>query len=244
MAKHYKENNNKIFVLSMLRIMFFILLVISLAYIIKWNSDNKQNEIIEEEVSEAVRIENDAGYKIDFEKLKDINKNTVAWLKVNGTEIEYAVVQSSNNNYYLNHNFENKYNKAGWVFADYKNKFDETDKNIVIYGHNRKDGSMFGTLKNVLQEEWYNNEENNILTLITEKGEHKYRVFSIYEIKNEDYYIDTEFTDDEFENFIETLKKRSIKDFNAEISSEDSILTLSTCGDNNTYRVVIHAKKI
>ena len=69
----------------------------------------------------------------------------------------------------MNHNFEKKYNIAGWIFADYKNNFDKTDKNIVIYGHNRKDGSMFGTLKNILKEEWYSNEENFVIDFITEQ---------------------------------------------------------------------------
>ena len=127
---------------------------------------------------------------------------------------------------------------------DYKNKLDGTDKNIVIYGHNIKDGSMFGTLKNILDEEWYNNEENYIIDLTTEKEELKYQVFSIYKIKNEDYYIDTEFKNDEYKKFVKKLKDRSIKDFGIEVTENDSILTLSTCADNNKYRVVLHAKRI
>jgi len=69
-------------------------------------------------------------------------------------------------------------------------------------------------------------------------------VFSVYKIENEDYYIDTEFKKNEFEEFIDTLKNRSIKDFNVDVSVEDSILTLSTCADNNKYRIVLHAKRI
>lgn len=181
-------------------------------------------------------------YTVDFEKLKDMNEETVGWIKVKGTNIEYAVVKSSDNSYYLNHNFEKKYNSGGWIFADYKNKFDGTDKNIVIYGHNMKDNSMFGTLKNVLKENWYNNEENHVINFITEKEEQEYQVFSVYKTENEDYYIDTEFENNEFKEFINTLKARSIKDFNVEVTQEDSILTLSTCADNNKYRVVLHAK--
>ena len=103
---------------------------------------------------------------------------------------------------------------------------------------------MFGRLKNVLEEEWYNNEENHVINFVTEKEEQKYQVFSIYEIKNEDYYIDTEFKNNEFEKFIDTLKNRSIKDFNVQVSETDRILTLSTCANNNKYRVVLHAKRI
>ena len=86
-----------------------------------------------------------------------------------------------------------------------------------------KDNSMFGSLKNILNEEWYNNDENYIIDFITGNEEQKYKVFSVYKIEKEDYYIDT-------------LKDRNIKDFNVEVSAEDSILTLSTCAENNKYR--------
>ena len=134
---------------------------------------------------------------------------------------------------------------AGWIFADYRNKFDGTDKNIVIYGHNMRDGSMFGSMKNILKSDWYNNDENTNIILNTEKESCVYKVFSIYKIENEDYYIRTEFNNDnEFEEFIKTIKKRSIKEFDIDISKNDNILTLSTCANNNKYRVVLHAKKI
>lgn len=248
MGKHYKPKNKKIVVLSIIRIIFFIALVVSIIYIIKWYIDSKQNKMLEEKVSEVIVIETeeslDEEYKIDFEKLKEINNQIVAYLQVNSTKIEYAVVQAKDNNYYLKRNLEKKYNVGGWIFADYKNKLDGTDKNIVVYGHNMKDNSMFGSLKNILNEEWYNNEENYVIDFITENEEQKYQVFSIYKIENEDYYIDTEFKKNEFKKFVKTLKDRSIKDFGIEVTEEDSILTLSTCANNNEYRVVLHAKRI
>ena len=82
-------------------------------------------------------------YKLDsYEEDKIKNPDIKAYIKVNNTNIDYVVVQSSNNNYYLNHNFNKEYNTAGWIFFDYKNKLDGTDKNIIIYGHNTKDNSM------------------------------------------------------------------------------------------------------
>lgn len=250
MRKHYKKKNNKQFMLSFILIFFIITFLLSSFFIIKWYIDCKENKKIEDQISEVVIIENNQKneegkkYKIDFDKLKHINEETVAWLKVNNTNIEYAVVKSENNSFYLNHNFEKKYNNGGWIFVDYHNNLDGTDKNIVIYGHNMKDNSMFGTLKNILKEEWYSNEENYIIDFITEEASYQYQVFSIYKIEKEDYYIDTEFKKNEFEEFIYTLKDRSIEDFNIDVSAEDSILTLSTCADNNKYRLVLHAKKI
>lgn len=248
MGKHTKKKTNKKqIILNILIMIFIIALIVSIVYICKWLLDNKANQKIADKVSEAI-IDNSENeeieYKVDFEKLKEINNQIVAYLKVNGTKIEYAVVQAKDNNYYLRRNLDKKYNVGGSIFMDYKNKLDGTDKNIVIYGHNIKDGSMFGTLKNILDKEWYNNEENYIIDLTTEKEKLKYQVFSVYKIENEDYYIDTKFKKNEFKKFVNKLKDRSIKDFEIEVTENDSILTLSTCADNNKYRVVLHAKKI
>lgn len=248
MGKYYKKRDKKSILITLLSLIFILGIIISIIHIAKWYLDNKENKQIENKLANTVTIieqENeDKEYNINFEELKAVNNETIGWLKVNGTDIEYAVVKTKNNSYYLNHNFEKKYNIAGWIFADYKNNFDKTDKNIVIYGHNRKDGSMFGTLKNILKEEWYSNEENFVIDFITEQEQAKYQVFSVYKIKNEDYYINTEFKENEFSSFIKTLEIRSIKDFEIEVTENDSILTLSTCADNNKYRIVLHAKKI
>jgi len=243
MVKHFKKKSNKNLILNLLLILFVVLLIISSIEIIKWYKENKRNQKIQEKISEAVII-NEEETLIDFNKLKEINKDTVGWLKVNGTDIEYVVVKANDNSYYLDHNVENEYNKAGWIFADYKNKLDGTDKNIVIYGHNRRDGSMFASLKNILKEEWYSNPENRKIIFITENEASIYEVFSIYQIEAEDYYITTDFKNEEFLEYIQTVKNRSIKDFNIEVNEEDNILTLSTCGNDNDYRVVLHAKKI
>lgn len=243
MGKYEKKKSKKNVMANILLIIFVALLIISSIEIIKWYKENKNNQKIKEKISEAIII-NEEETLIDFGKLKEINKDTVGWIKVNGTDIEYAIVKTDNNSYYLNNNFENEYNKAGWIFADYKNKLDGTDKNIVIYGHNRKDGSMFSSLKNILKEEWYSNKENRKITFITENEESIYEVFSIYQIKAEDYYITTDFKNGEFLKYIETVINRSIKDFNIEVSKEDNILTLSTCGNDNDYRVVLHARKV
>ena len=249
MRKHTKRKNKRVIGLSVLRIVFFIALIASIIYVAKWYIDSEENKKIEQKVSEAIIIEDTENnttneYKIDFEKLKSLNNQVVAWLRVKGTQVEYPVVQTTNNSYYMNRNLEKKYNVAGWIFTDYKNKLDGTDKNIVIYGHNMKDSSMFGSLKNILKEEWYNNNENYIIDFITEEENYKYQVFSVYKIEKEDYYINTEFNKNEFAEFIDTLRNRSIKNFNVDVSIEDSVLTLSTCAENNKYRVVLHAKKI
>jgi len=251
MGKHHKEKVKKTskqkkfdFIYIIILLIFLTLFIISAVNIVKWYLNNRENKKIQEEISQAITVNEEEQYTVDFAALKEKNADTVGWLKVNGTEVEHAVVQTTDNDYYIRHNFEKNYNKAGWIFADYKNKLDGTDKNIVIYGHNIRDNSMFGTLKNILKEEWYNNEENYNVIFITEQENAIYEVFSVYQIESEDYYIQTEFANEvKFEEFIETIKLRSVKTFNVELTGESQILTLSTCADNNKYRIVLHAKK-
>lgn len=244
------KNKKKLFnvVMRIIELIFLILLVYSSINIFKWYNNNKENKQIINEIAESVTINEDTNeekkYKINFEELKQKNSDTVAWLKVENTNIEFPLVQANNNSYYLTHNFDKKYNVAGWIFVDYKNKLDGTDRNIVVYGHNMKDNSMFGSLKDVITEEWYNNEENKYITFVTENDYQTYQVFSVYQIKTEDYYIKTEFKNNEFTEFIDTITKRSKKDFGINVSKEDTILTLSTCANNNKYRVVLHSVRV
>ena len=249
MSRKEKQKSKKtLFIIRIMQLIFFILLIYSSLRIIVWAKNNKENKEIISNIEKSVEIDStndeEHKYKVNFEKLKQENSDTVAWLKVENTNIEIPVVQAKDNSYYLTHNFNKKYNVAGWVFADYKNKFDETDKNIVVYGHNMRDDSMFGSLKNVINEEWYDNKDNQYITFITENEYQTYQIFSIYQTEKEDYYIQTEFSDDEFSKFINTIKQRSKKDFNVNVSNEDTILTLSTCANNNKYRVVLHSVRV
>ena len=108
-----------------------------------------------------------------------------------------------------------------------------------------KNGSMFGTLKNVLTEKWQKNEEDKTIILVTEKGLNKYEVFSVYSINPEDYYIKTDFnSNNEYSSFLKTIKDRSTYNFTTNVSTNDKIITLSSCTNNGLKRVVLHAKLI
>lgn len=231
-------------------------IIVSGIHIYKWYMDNKSNDDIKNDLKDSVNVytesvKTDNGeekrevYEIDFKKLKKKNSDTVAWIKVNGTKIDYPVVKTTNNKYYLTYNFNKKYNVAGWIFMDYNNKLNGKDKNIIIYGHNMLDDSMFGTLLDTLKKKWCDNKDNRIITLTTEKKTMYFKVFSVYKVENEDYYIQTQFNNNkEFEKFVNVLKKRSIYNFKEKVSGKDTILTLSTCANNLKDRVVLHAKKI
>lgn len=232
-------------ILYVLLVFFLVVFIISGLKIINYIKDGNKNREIIEEISKDIAINNENdGYNIDFESLKAKNSDTVGFLKVNGTNVEQVVVKAQDNSFYLNHNFEKQINIAGWVFADYRNKFDDLDKNIIIYGHNMRNGTMFGSLQNILKKEWQENEQNRIIKFITENEEYNYEVFSVYQVEAEDYYIKDTFQQNEFASFVNELKSRSIYDFNVDVDEEDSIITLSTCGNNNRYRVVLHAKKM
>ena len=245
-----KKRKIKSSVIVTIFILFFILFIYSAYKVIIWKLNVQKNKNINEIIKENIQINNEETndeykYKVDFEALKKQNQDTVAYLKVNGTNIDYVVVKGNDNSYYLKHNFNKEYNIAGWIFADYKNKFDGTDKNIVVFGHNTKDGSMFGTLKNVLSEDWQNNKDNLQITFVTERKEYLYQVFSTYSIKPEEYYIKTDFeSNDEYIEFLNELKERSNHDYKVDISPNDTILTLSSCVGDGSKRVVLHAKKI
>ena len=241
-------------IITIIQIVLTTLIILSTIEIVKWFNYNKNSKKISNEISSLISVNPEIGnstniskaekYNVDFTNLKVKNSDTIAWIKVDGTSIEYPIVKTTNNNYYLSHSFDQTYNSAGWVFADYRNKLDGTDKNIIIYGHNRKDGSMFGTQKNTLQPDWYNNQENLQIAFITENEKCLYQVFSVYEILAEEYYVQTSFNAGKFQEFVNTLKSRSIKDFGINVTEEEQILTLSTCSNNSKYRVVLHALKM
>ena len=236
-----KRRLKKSRIIELLLIIIFIISIINISI---WFIDNKKNEKIVKDIKKAVKIDlKKEEYDIDFKSLKNKNSDTVAYFIMKNPSIEYPIVKHSDNDYYLTHNFNKEYNKAGWLFASTINKVDDTDKNLIIYGHNMKNGSMFGSLKNVLTNEWYNSNERDIV-LITDKHVYKYKVFSVYRIKVETYYITTNFeSDNDYNKFLQTIKRRSIFDFNEDLYSSDKILTLSTCSGDN-YRVVVHAKLI
>ena len=253
-------------------IIFIISLLISILCIMKiffWNQENKNvdkitedinnEKIVEEVQSETAENINppedkDDDYwnyikmdmmSVDFNELKKKNSDTVGFIKVNGTNVNYPIVQTADNSYYLKHAFDKSSNSAGWVFADYRNNMVNFDRNTVIYGHSRSNQTVFGSLKKVLNKSWYGNKDNHIIKLSTPTENTLWQIVSIYTIKPESYYITTKFSDSQFKEFVKTIKDRSEIEFSGSLSENDKVLTLSTCEDvAGTTRLVIHAKLI
>lgn len=239
--------------------------------IINWDQDNKKTSKQIEEIDQTVKVEevpasnedtlvnepkkddknNDYWnyiklplINVNFNDLMNKNPDTVGFLKVNGTNINYPVVQTNDNKFYLNHSFDKSYNEAGWVFMDYRNDVNQLSDNTIIYAHGRWDTTMFGSLKNVFKNNWYQNTDNYVVHLSTPAYNSLWQVFSVYTIPTETYYITSNFgTDESYQKFLTTIQSRSVYKFNASVNTNDKILTLSTCL-NNKEKVVLHAKLI
>ena len=244
MKKKQLKKKYQIILIIAFASLFLSLLIFSLIKIFNWNNDNNKTKKIKKDIIEDAVIVKKDETEIDFKKLKETNSDTVAYIIIPNTKISYPIVKGDDNDYYLNHSFDKKYNEAGWIFANYENRFDGTDKNISIFGHNRLNGSMFGTLKKTLSRSWQQDRNNYEILFMTEGGKYKYLVFSTYKIKAEDYYIKSSFDSNEFGDFVNTLKSRSNYNYNVEVENDDKIITLSTCDINNDYRIVLHAKLI
>lgn len=187
----------------------------------------------------------DIQYEKVFSTLQEINKDTVGWLTVNNTRIDYPVVQAKDNDYYLRRDYYQNKNRHGWIFMDYRNNPDELNENTIIYGHNLANQTMFGTLRYALNSYWYKKSANQIITFNTPNENMKFQIFSIYTIPTTNDYLDITFpTTDAYQAYIDLVKGRSIYDFNIEVTTGDKILTLSTCANGNDKRLVIHAKLI
>lgn len=252
-------------------IIFLLIIAFSLFKIFFWAKDNKDTKSVIDDISSNTKVEetkddentelinepenkdetNDYWYyikqpliNVDINALKEKNKDTVGWINVNNTNINYPYVQVKDNKYYLNHSYDKSYNEAGWVFLDYRNNSTLSDKNNILYAHSRLDKTMFGSLSKTLKSNWYNNKDNHIIRLSTEIENTMWQIFSVYKIPEETYYITTNFSNDsEYEKFLKIIKERSIHNFNTDININDKVLTLSTCY-SDTERTVVHAKLI
>lgn len=183
-----------------------------------------------------------ANIPTSFDKLLELNSDVVGWLHVNNTKVNYPVTQSSDNNYYLEHDIYNKEIITGWIYMDYRNNKSDLSDNTIIYGHNLISGYMFGDLTYSTEKWWYNNSQNQIITFNTLDREMNWRIFSVYRTDYTTDYLKTDFFNDEqFSQFVDLIKGRSINDFNVNIKPGDKILTLSTCTGSNNRRLVIHA---
>lgn len=249
-------------------IIFVTASTIPLYKLYNWQNDNKKIEKINKEIEKSTTVikNNDEGelinpptnkesdywyfvkqpfYEVEFNALTEKNKDTVAFIHMENTNINYPIVQTKDNEFYLTHAFDKTKNDAGWVFLDYRNDPNFASDNTVIYGHGRLDKTVFGSLKNALTEKWQKNQENFIIWISTPTQNMIYQIFSIYTVPSESYYIQTNFsTREEKQKWIDTMIKRNTSVANTEVTVDDKIITLSTCQNNIGGRIVVQAKLV
>lgn len=215
--------------------------------------ENQQEQTIQPEVIESnVNSSNySSGYTYSYTDFMNINVNNythinqdiVGWLKVEGTSVNYLTVQAGDNDFYLDHDLNKNSSLTDWLFGDYRNNFNELDKNTIIYGHNMANGTMFGTLIRAVNPWWYKATKNQYIKFNTRNSKMVWQIFSIYEIDPVVDYLQTVFaSDNQYLTFLNTMKSRSIYNFNVDLNSNDKILTLQTCDNSGAKRIIVQAK--
>lgn len=201
---------------------------------------------INENEEEAPTLTNRSAIRPQFSDLQEVNKQIVGWISVDGTKLDLPILQADNNEFYLDHNFKDSYSRAGSIFMDYRNDVTNMNRNTILYGHAMKNGTMFGSLKNYLKQDYANAHRTIYLDTLYEG--YGVEVFAAYETTIDFNYIKTEFqTDEAFSHFIEEVNKRSMIEMNVEVGPDDQIVTLSTCKEffiSNDQRVVVQGKLV
>lgn len=254
-AKHCKES---VVFFKILAIIFLVLCVLGIIYISCEFSNSNKNKSIYENIDNTINLtQNDTVSKEmtpNMQKvinLKSENKDIIGWIQIENTIINYPLLQTINNSYYLTHNYKKEKSKYGSIYAKNECNIQDNNSNIIIYGHNMKDEQMFNTLLKYEDKNFYN--EHKEIKVATEKEERKYTIISVFKSRvfyqDEQnvfrYYNYTEFENEEkYNTFIENCKKMQLYD--TEVSAEygEQLITLITCEySQENGRMVVVAKK-
>mgnify|MGYP003293871399 CR=1 FL=1 len=176
---------------------------------------------------EVPEKENLPPISVDFDALVTENSDTVAWLYSADTPINYPIVQSDDNDYYLRRGFNGKYNYYGTLFADYRTSGDFSGKNTLIYGHNMKNAEMFGSLINYKEQEYF--DKHPQMWLFTPSGNYMIKLVAGIEVPGTSEIFDTLANPDEAEKVIRDALLGSTFKADYTYSETDRFVTLSTC---------------
>ena len=184
--------------------------------------------------------------EVDFDKLKSVNEDVVGWIYVDALpDISYPIVKGKDNQTYLHQTYEKNYNFAGTIFVDYENSGDFSDCNTLVYGHNMKNGTMFGHLKKFREDDKLYKQDKYFWILTPERN-YRYEIITAYTTGvNSDTYTLFKGPGEEFEKYLETIKGYSeIQTDDTDLTIKDRIVTLSTCTGNESTRFVVQGKRV
>lgn len=183
-----------------------------------------------------------ASEEIDFDALTADYPNAVAWIHLNDVDIDYPVMQGEDNDFYLHNNPSGQYLFAGSIFLDYRNVSLGSDLYALIYGHNMRDGSMFGKLQSYTDQSFYE-QGSGTFWIATPKGTYYYQIFAVNIVDPEDAVFTAGYTNkDVFAAFVQNIKSASMYETGVAVSGAEQVVTLSTCSNSN--RLVVSAKRI
>ena len=197
-----------------------------------------------EEVEEVQEVVKESvipvSLQIDYAQLKSINEDFVGWLYYEPLELSYPIVRGNDNEYYTHYTFEKENNSSGAIFLDFLNRPNFQDFNTIVYGHNMRNGTMFGSLKKLLNDNSII-EENPYFYIFTDDKAFMYEIASVYITNSESKTYDLIETEEDQSNYIEYIKSVSTWTWGKDIVPQDKIVTLSTChGLHSTNRTVVH----
>lgn len=209
-----------------------------------------QQEVVKEEPKPVEEPEPEPVSKveipIDFAALQQQNPDVYAWIQVPGTEVDYPILQSSNDNtYYLNHTIDGEEKKEGAIFTENYNTKTFEDPNTVIYGHDMKNGSMFQSIHKYMDRSFFDNNRDIVIYMPDQIL--RYKIFAAYLTDNRHLLMNYNFwSKDEYQQYLNSIF--SMRDMNAfidtstEVTNEDKIITLSTCyAGISTQRYLVQA---
>ena len=194
----------------------------------------------------AAAAQSEVGFTVDWKQLKKLNKDVKAWLYCADTNINYPVVQYTDNAYYLTHRFENGEDDTGTLFFDYRNALSAGRENWVIYGHRRNDKSMFGSLAKYAERSYLEKHPN--MYLLMEDRTYRVEIFACRTVHADKKYFTLWFNSDaEYADYLNRALQQSYWSPDAEPGTETPILTLATCstyiGDNEP-RLLVHGRLV
>lgn len=208
------------------------------------------NDTMGDEWGDASLKENTGGRRfedmenpIDFASLQAINEDVIGWLEVEALDINYPIVIGDDNDYYLHRTFRHQENFAGSIFVDYLCRPDFSGRNTIVYGHNMKNGSMFGSLKEFRNQETY--DKSPYFWIYTKDRIYQYEIYSCAEVGTYSEVYQIDFADpSEFQYFLDASSQRSVVQTNVPVALSDTVVTLSTCTGNTETRFVVQGKRV
>ncbi len=255
-AKEHHGKANKIILIVL--IIIFLLSICYIIYNVYINyRDRKQNDELESSISSNINNEEEIldesnGIMEKVIELKETNDDIKGWIKIEDTNINYPLLQGTDNNYYLKRNYKKEVSNYGSIFIDKDSNLEDVNSNVIIYGHTMKDKEMFQNLLNYKEKEYY--EKHNTIKIVTDKEVMEYQIAIVFKSRifyeNEKnafrYYYCTDLsTEEKYNDYIENCKKLQLYDTGIDAKYGEQLITLIACEySQENGRMVIVAKKI